>query len=275
MMSWKLFQIIMQQIGRYLYVIRLDSWGEPLLNRDIFKIIECAVTYKIKVSFSTNLNVLEPGDAELLVKSGLDEILVSLDGATQATYETYRRGGSLKKVIENIQQIQEAKRRLRKENPKVTALFLAMRHNQNEIEDVRLIAEQLKIDFSVCLVRVDIGREVLSPLPELIQQAQDWLPTNTRYQRYDAVKGQTNMPRQFCESLWLFATINPDGSVSPCCAVYPQEYDFGNILDSPFKDIWNGKNYVSARSIFGGSPKMSTSVNTICHICKQNGLLSA
>lgn len=120
MMSVEAFRKIMEQIGKYLYVVRLDSWGEPLLNRNIFKIIECAVSFGIYVSFSTNLNILRSGDAERLVKSGVSEIYVSMDGATQASYESYRRGGSLQKVIENIQQIQEVKIRLRRKKPRIT-----------------------------------------------------------------------------------------------------------------------------------------------------------
>lgn len=64
-------------------------------------------------------------------------------------------------------------------------------------------------------------------------------------------------------------TINWNGSVSPCCGYWDESYDFGNILDTNFKEIWNGKKYQLARRILKSRQNIEIP-NLICFICKKN-----
>jgi len=62
--------------------------------------------------------------------------------------------------------------------------------------------------------------------------------------------------------------INPNGSVSPCCAVWPERYDFGNIRYSSFRKIWDNQKYQDARRISRGDDIVVN--RNICQICTLN-----
>lgn len=71
-----------------------------------------------------------------------------------------------------------------------------------------------------------------------------------------------------CRWLWLQSSINWNGSVSPCCAVWHEKFDFGNASDTSFFQIWNSSDYLEARKIARGEKIDST--ENICSICYSN-----
>ena len=71
------------------------SYTVSLLHPKIIEMIEYAHQKRISTGLSSNLNRLNAELAERLIRSGLSQLLVSLDGATQATYSRYRQGGNL------------------------------------------------------------------------------------------------------------------------------------------------------------------------------------
>jgi MoaA/NifB/PqqE/SkfB family radical SAM enzyme len=117
-LSFNLFKKIVDEVGDYVYSVNFTNWGEPLLNKHLAKMIMyCKRVKHIPfVRFDTNLNVtLTESEWERLLLSGLDMLSVSIDGVTQETYEKYRRGGNLEKVIDNLKLLIDKKRRLKLE----------------------------------------------------------------------------------------------------------------------------------------------------------------
>ena len=110
-MSFSNFRSIIDELGAYLYRIDLHNWGEPLLNDEIYQMISYARASNIEVRVSSNLNTINRVNAENLVKSGLDVLIISLDGASQETYMQYRIGGQFDRVLDNITMISELKLR--------------------------------------------------------------------------------------------------------------------------------------------------------------------
>ena len=95
-MDFKVFQKVVDEVGEYLFFILLWDWGEPFLNPEIYAMIRYAVERGIKVVSSTNGHLFAQYDhADRVVRSGLDTLIVALDGITQETYEGYRQGGEL------------------------------------------------------------------------------------------------------------------------------------------------------------------------------------
>lgn len=124
------------------------NWGEPLLNKRIARLVSAAKRYLLNTSLSTNLSL--PFDADALVASGLNYLFLSIDGATQATYERFRRGGKLDLVLENVRRIVDAKRRFGSRVPWVTWKYLTFEHNLHEVKLAQRLAEELGVDqFSV------------------------------------------------------------------------------------------------------------------------------
>lgn len=267
-MSFNNFKRIVDEIGKYLYRIDLHNWGEPLLNDDIFDIIRYAHYRGIEVRVSTNLNFLDANKVENLVRSGLDELLVSLDGASQETYEKYRVGGDFNKVIKGIKAIIEKKKEVNKFTPFITWQFLVMRHNEHEISKAKKMAKDLGVDrLILSSIRCDMGRGLFWNDETKLEKTKKWLPRNEKYKIYSKKqKGFKN-----CNFLWVQSVINWNGSVSPCCAVYDEKYDFGNMFYSSFKDIWNNKKYRASRRMVRQKSVCNSDMKTVCSYCIVNG----
>ena len=113
MMSFEDFKKVIDELKDYLFEIDLYNFGESLLNKDIYKMINYANKKNIKTNLATNLNVV---DVDQLLDSNLDTLILSVDGITQETYSKYRRKGNLNKVMNNLNEIINKKRLLNKKN---------------------------------------------------------------------------------------------------------------------------------------------------------------
>jgi radical SAM protein with 4Fe4S-binding SPASM domain len=196
------------------------------------------------------------------VLSGLDRLIVSIDGATPRTYARYRRGGDFNRVMENLKLVLAKRRQLGRSNPYITWQFLVFRHNEHEIEDVRRIGRELGVD-DVGITKAFIGDK-------------DWMPRNPEYSNYrDAVKPGKHTADFFkgspagCSWLWTAVTVNPNGSVSPCCSVEDEKDDFGNIFRDGLEKVWNNTKYTNARRSVRGDRARG---RTICSGCRHAGM---
>ena len=117
-MHFDLYKKVVDQIKGHCVWLTLYSWGEPFLNREIDKYVAYANEANIATFISTNLNKpLTPDMAERIIRSGLDVLIVSLDGVTQDVYEVYRVGGRLDRVIDNIKLLVQKKKELGSKTP--------------------------------------------------------------------------------------------------------------------------------------------------------------
>lgn len=114
------------------------NWGEPLLHQQTPEFIQYAKSKNIEVMLSSNLSQKLTDDyIERLVRSGLDRLIVGLDGATEETYNKYRRGGNYPLVRKNLSRIQSAKGKLGLTTPTIICQFLVFKHNEHEIDRVK------------------------------------------------------------------------------------------------------------------------------------------
>lgn len=251
LMKFEEFKRIIDEIGNYLTSVLFTNWGEPFLNKEFFKMIE--YSKKVKqipfLSVDTNLNVdFSDQNLKKLVESGLDLMCVSMDGASQKTYEKYRRGGSFSKVVNNSKKILEKRKELGRNRPFIIWQFLVFKHNQHEIEK----AIEMARDNGVDALRISVAQvymsEVDKPFEYSYKISEEYLPElGSEYSGYTK-DGKRKEIIKRCQWLWKGIVINSDGGVSPCCAVFPSAQDFGNILkEDNFKSVWNNKKYQDAR----------------------------
>lgn len=251
---------IVDEIAPYAYRVELYNWGEPLLHPDIFEIIEYSSQHRITVGLSSNLNRLDANAARRLIESGLSQLTVSIDGATQESYETYRRRGKLDTVLKNLQMLINTRRALGRTNPFIIWRMLIGKHNEYEIEAVRALAYEIGVDsFSTGVLYVDTHDS---------EQITQWLPETPEYNAY----GDRDIAPENtwdCADLWETMVINWDGGVAPCCWLHDPAHDFGNALHQTVREVWNGPSYVSARRVIGGQRQaLASDVPTICHRCR-------
>ncbi len=259
MMDIEHFRAIVDQIARYAYVLELYNWGEPFLHPRIFDMIEYAHQSRISVRTSSNMNHFDARMAARTVACGLDRLIVSLDGSTQETYEKYRRGGNLSRVLKNVSLLVEEKEKQHSPFPIVLIRMLVNRYNEHQIGEVRQISQDLGADG------VSTGGFFVDTTDP--DQIKAWLPSDQGQGVYDySADKLENVWR--CSEVWGSMTINWDGSVAPCCWLHRKENDFDSAFVRPLSEIWNGDAYVSSRRVFARGGPREGPAETICTTCR-------
>lgn len=250
-MKFDEYKKIIDQIGDYLLSIVFTHWGEPFLNKELMRIIDYTKHVK-RVPFTsvdTNLNVgFSDKDIEDLVRSDLDLMLISVDGATQETYEKYRRGGKLQVVIDNSKLILEKRKELGKDRPFVVWQFLVMKQNEHELDKVLQLAKETGVDaLRISAAQVWVS-DADKPFKESYEASTEYMvDLGSEYSIYTA-DGKRKRSLAVCQWLWKGVVINSDSGVHPCCVLFSKKYDFGDVLKvRNFREIWNNKCYQDAR----------------------------
>lgn len=264
-MEMALFKKILARLGPCLLHADFMNWGEPLLNPGLTEMVALAKAYGVETAVSTNLNFLPAGKAADIVACGLDRLIVSIDGASQETYEKYRVGGDFSKVLENLKLIIAARKAAGAAHPRIVWQFLVFKHNEHELEKARLLAGELGVD--------EIG--FTAPcLPFKPGIKENWMPSDRKYCLYEpetfpetppweweGTKDAAGKPknvevkvysgaqrRKPCKWPWTGIAVNADGSVSPCCSVEERQFDFGDLTRESLGRIWNNAAYRKARA---------------------------
>ena len=245
-MHFDTFKKTIDEIKDTVLWLSLYSWGEPLLNKQLPRFIQYARQSNIPTIISTNLSLkLTPEKVEGLIKSGLDVMIISLDGVTQEVYEKYRVRGKLDLVLENIRLIIEKKKELKSSTPFLEWQFIVMKQNEHQIPEARQMASDLGVD-QIIFKRVDFPHGIGTE-----EMAQKWLPVKTAEFRRESPLSKPyheNGPK--CWKLWRSGVINWDGGYAPCCYLTDAKHDFGNVNDNTIKEIWNNTQYRTARNMF-------------------------
>ncbi len=215
--------------------------GEPYLNLRFLDWVAAAHQRHIFTATSTNAHYLTPENAQRTVRSGLDQLIVSLDGVTQESYAAYRVGGKLEKVQTGIQNVLQARRTARAQTPRVVLQFIVFRHNEDQIEAVRQLGKAWGVD-QVSIKTAQIYDYATS---------HELIPHNDRYSRYrkDAL-GYYHIKNELlshCWRMWHSAVITWDGRVVPCCFDKDARYQMGQLNEQSFEEIWRGEKYQKFR----------------------------
>jgi len=170
-MDLDVFKKIIDDIEKTAFMVVLWNQGEPYLNKDFSKMVKYASDRGLFTLVSTNGNI--DYEAEEIVKSGLDSMIVSLDGTTQETYNKYRVNGKLNTVIKGVKEIVAAKKKLKRSNPLLRWQFLVMKHNEHEIEEIKLLAKELEVDNLELRVFKYIPKKILRNIFQQIRNIED------------------------------------------------------------------------------------------------------
>ena len=265
LMEFITFKKVIDECGPYLYKLDLFNWGEPLLNKKIFKMVRYAKKFKIKVTISSNLKYFNEEICSGLIKSGVDHLIVSLDGTSQESVNKYQVGNNYKEVVSHIKKLVKKKKELNSIKPFIQWRFLLNRYNENEIETAKALVKEIGVDkLEIAIFRCDMGNELFYNSEKQFESVQKWLPKGEALSMYDYSKKMKKATKiKECSWLWTQATVNWNGSVSPCCAVWYEKFDVGNINRDSFWKIWNNKKYQDARGINRGEH-----INAPGNICK-------
>lgn len=235
-------ETMLRQLSRNVFYINYYFQGEPFLHPHFLELIKAAKKHKIYTATSTNAHFITPSKAAEIVQSGLDRLIISIDGMTQETYEQYRVHGTLEKVIAGTQHLVQAKQQLHSSTPHLIIQFLAVKPNEHEIEEIAKLGKQLGVD------------EVRIKTAQLYdyKHGNPLMPENEKYARYKQLPDGTYTLKwktgNHCWRMWSSCVLTWDAKVVPCCFDKDAQHQLGSLEEDNFKAIWHSKKYNGFRS---------------------------
>jgi radical SAM protein with 4Fe4S-binding SPASM domain len=270
------FKSIVDQFPRLERVV-LHGIGEPLLNRDILKMVSYLKSRGTYVLFNSNATLLNKKVQQGLIDTGLDEYRVSIDSATPETYQKMRGIPLFPNVVENVTEFVKLKKALNKNSPKISLWFVGTHENITELPDLIKMARDMGVK-EVYLQRLTyfdelkasgLARENMAiyknPPPkvmDIIEECQDLatdlditLNSSGDSTPIDSLtkKEISKYPWQNCLRPWNLSYITANGNVLPCCISPFTGFEYedlimGNVFKNRFKDIWNSEKYRMLRN---------------------------
>lgn len=237
----ELHQKMLDELSKSVFYINYYFQGEPFLHPQFLDLIRQAKKHKIYTATSTNAHFIDEQKAKEIVASGLDRLIISIDGLTQATYENYRVHGKLEKVIEGTAHLIKAKKELNSSTPHLIFQFLAVKPNEHEIPDVFQLGKKMGID------------EVRIKTAQLYdyKNGNPLMPENIEYARYkqnsDGTYSLKYKTGNRCWRMWSSCVLTWDGKVVPCCFDKDAQHQLGDLSTVSFQSIWRSKQYEGFR----------------------------
>jgi radical SAM protein with 4Fe4S-binding SPASM domain len=235
--SLEMYQQVIDQLYPDLFYLNLYFQGEPYLHPLFFQMMEYAGKKKIYTATSTNAHFLTDEAARKTVESGLDRIIISLDGLDQATYEKYRAGGSFDNVIKGTRNLVKWKRELKSSTPYIILQFIVFSTNEHQVPAFRKLAKETGVDKLELKTAQVYNYSEGSPL----------IPRNESLSRYKKnVSGKyilDNPLSNHCFRMWRGCVITWDGLVVSCCFDKDATHLLGDLKKQSFHEIWRGEAY--------------------------------
>jgi radical SAM protein with 4Fe4S-binding SPASM domain len=250
---------MMEQVHHNLLYLYFYFQGEPYMHPQFLELVRIAKEKKIYTVTSTNAHFLTERKAKETIESGLDRIIISIDGTTQEVYENYRRGGTLTKVIDGAKNLVRYKKELKSKTPHIIIQFLVVKPNEHQIEDIYKLAEDIGVD------------EVKLKTAQIYdyKEGNELIPSIEKYSRYkknkEGLYELKNKLLNHCWKLWHSSVITWDGLVVPCCFDKDATHQLGDIKQGTFSEIWNNEKYMNFRK----SVLKSRSEIDICTNCTE------
>lgn len=253
------FRKTINQLHKDLLYINFYFQGEPYINPEFLDMVAYAKEKGIITSTSTNAHFLNDNTARRTVESGLDRIIISIDGTTQEVYEQYRKEGKLANVIQGTRNLVKWKKQLKSPYPRTIFQFLVVRPNEHQIPEVYKLANETGVD------------EVRLKTAQLydFKFGNELMPVTEKYSRYRKKRDGTyeikNKLLNQCWRMWHSCVITWDGLVVPCCFDKDAQHQLGNLKDKPMAEIWKNPAYQGFRKqILGGRAQID-----ICNNCTE------
>ncbi|NNC82640.1 MAG: radical SAM protein [Flavobacteriales bacterium] len=232
--------------------------GEPFIHPRFLDMVAYAASHQVFTSTSTNGHFLTEKMCTRVIESGLDRMIISIDGADQETYASYRKSGELEKVIEGTKTLLKARKKYGK-GPEVLFQFLVVGPNEHQISEIESLGEELGVDRVIFKTAQIYDFEHGSPL----------IPKEDRYSRYrKGADGRYHIKNPLddqCWKMWHSCVITWDGKVVPCCFDKDASHVMGDLKEDSLETIWQSETY----NRFRNAILRSRSEIDICKNCSE------
>ena len=250
------FKKTMDEIHHNLMYLIFYFQGEPYINPKFLDMVKYASDRGIYTITSTNGHFLNDANSKKTIESGLDRLIISVDGTTQETYESYRKEGNLEHVLQGARNIVKWKKAMNSKTPHLIFQFLVVKPNEHQIPEIYKLAKEIGID------------EVKLKTAQVYdyENGNDLIPTIEKYARYqqgtDGKWSFKNELANHCWKLWHSCVITWDGLVVPCCFDKDAKHRLGDLKQNTFKEVWKNGSYAQFRkSILKGRDQIDICTN--------------
>jgi len=250
------FRKTIDELSNQLMYLIFYFQGEPYINPDFLNMVKYASDKGIYTITSTNGHFRNDKNAEQTVTSGLDRLIISVDGTSQEVYENYRKEGNLETVLQGAANVVKWKKKLKSATPHIIFQFLVVRPNEHQIPEVYKLAEEIGID------------EVKLKTAQVYdyEHGNDLIPLQEKYARYvqqeDGTYTVKNELLNHCWKLWHSCVITWDGRIVPCCFDKDATHQLGHLHEESFAEAWQGSAYQAFRTdILAGRDKIDICTN--------------
>ncbi len=226
-MDVALFEKIVKEAEDFTSIVWLHLFGEPLLHPELDRIIECCHAHGLQAGLSTNCMLLNEDISRKLLESGLDQMIMSLDGATEQTYKKLRKNGDFEQSVGNAMRFLDLKAQGGFKKPVVSVQVIRMKETDEELDAYRRQWQGRR-------VHINIKRLNTWPV-ELDRIDPNYRPAERKHIVYP------------CKWLWRYAVVFWDGTVVPCFSDFDGEFVLGNLREQSLEQIWNGPAAVELR----------------------------
>lgn len=253
------FRKMLDQIHHRLLYLIFYFQGEPFINPSFLEMVRYAKSKKIYTITSTNGHFLNDENCRKTIESGLDRLIISVDGTTQDVYQSYRKNGNLETVLEGTKNMIRWKKKLNSGSPYIIFQFLVVKPNEKQIPEIYDLAQKLGVN------------EVKLKTAQLYdyKNGNPLMPENEKYSRYKKNKDgtfelKTRIVNQ-CWKMWHSCVITWNGLVVPCCFDKDAMHKMGDLKSLDFKKVWYGDAYRDFRkTILTGRKNID-----ICNNCTE------
>jgi len=229
-MPREVWERVLQQAAPYAHTMQFYFQGEPLLNKDLPRMIKEAHEAGLYTIVSTNAQAMTEQLAEQLVAAGLSRIIVSMDGLTEESYTAYRQGGSLAQCLHALQYLRAAKEKI-KARTVIELQCLRLKTNEGEWGAFARAYKRMGADKLTFKTAQLYGYADGHPL----------MPSDSRYSRYiqgsDGHYHRRKLHRG-CLRVWSGAVVTTTGEVLPCCYDKNHAHAYGNIMEQPLDELF-------------------------------------
>ncbi len=250
------FKKTMDELYKELVYLIFYFQGEPYIHPHFLEMVRYAHRKGIYTITSTNGHFLNDENARKTVESGLDRLIISVDGSTQEVYESYRKEGNLAEVLEGARKVVHWKKKLKSASPHLIFQFLVVRPNEHQIPAIYHLAQEIGMDEVKLKTAQIYDYKKGNPL----------IPTLEKYSRYqkqaDGSFRIKNKLLNHCWKLWHSCVITWDGKVVPCCFDKNASFQLGDLKKTSLRELWFSTEYKSFRKkLLQGREKIEICAN--------------
>ncbi len=255
--TFEQFKKVIDQIPSLVYVT-LQGVGEPLLNKDIIKMIKHCSEKGISTYINTNGTILTENKSRELVESGLSNLSISVNSFNEKVFSETRSGASIHKITENVKRFIEIRKELNLKRPIVSFRAILMKETEPYMEELIFKSNELGVDVlyiqlfismiaDKTLCDSSLKKEEIDAFSDKLEKWKKQIKMQIITESFG--KSSNNLGQ--CKLPWFSPNVTAEGFVTPCCTISnPSILNMGNIFETPFEQIWNSKKFATFRGNF-------------------------